>query len=147
MGFKEFLKFDTTPEKLEEAIKGIENVKISNIIPKTLAMVAQAHVWHLLIKSGQKHMALNELYTNLDSEVDGLAEKFIGQGGIIQPLSFEMDIDASFENILNKVDLFRVEVSDCISSVKNNSELQSILDGLIDLQEVIDSFTYKFKLN
>ncbi len=42
---------------------------------------------------------------------------------------------------------FRENVSMCIAYVKDSADLQSTLDGLTDLQEEIDQFVYRFKLD
>jgi len=130
---------------LGEEVQEINSNTISYIIPKTMAMIAQTHLWHLLIKSGQKHTALGEFYEELQDELDELSERYIAQGGIIDSQQFVLDTDTSV--ILERVDNYRKEISACISELTSNAEMASILDGVIDLQECIDSFLYKFKLD
>jgi len=130
-------------EKINEAIEGVNNSGIGYIITYSLHMAAQAHVWHLLCPSGQKHMALGEFYSELEDEVDGLAEKFIAQGGVLQ--DFGKPIVASYDEfeILKAFEEFRNVVS---AAITTDSRMQSIVDGLVDIQEVIDAKLYKFKL-
>lgn len=130
---------------MSEEVQEINSNAISYIIPKTMAMIAQAHLWHLLVKSGQKHTALNEFYEELQDELDELSERYIAQGGMIDSQQFVLDTDTSV--ILERVDNYRKEISSCISELTGNSEMASILDGVTDLQECVDSFIYKFKLD
>lgn len=120
---------------------------IGYIVNKTLATAAQVHIWHLLAKSGQKHSALGSFYDELETEVDGLAEKFLAIGGILG--SFECKFEAQYDdaNIILAIREFREEISGAIMFVKDSADLQSMLDGLVDLQETVDSFVYKFKLD
>lgn len=120
---------------------------IGYIINKTLATAAQVHIWHLLAKSGQKHSALGSFYDALETEIDGLAEKFLAIGGVIG--SFECKFEAQYDdaNIILAIREFREDVSGAIMFVKDSADLQSMLDGLTDLQEEIDQFIYRFKLD
>lgn len=141
--------------KIETQIEVNESVNASElnstgigyIVTKTLAMAAQVHIWHLLAKSGQKHTALGSFYDELETEVDGLAEKFIAIGGLIG--NFDYSFNASYDdaNIILAVREFREEVSGVIMYVKDGADYQSMLDGLVDLQETIDQFVYRFKLD
>lgn len=136
-------------EKINEAVNvdELNTSGVGYIITKTLAMAAQVHIWHLLAKSGQKHSALGSFYDVLETEVDGLAEKFIAIGGEIAGFDCQFVAKYDDSNIILAVREFREEVSGCIMFIKDNSDLQSILDGLTDLQEEIDQFVYRFKLD
>lgn len=131
-------------ESLTEAVDGINNSGIGYIIPYTLQFIAQAHTWHLLCPNGQKHMALGELYDELQTEVDGLAEKFIAQGGRLETVSLPLTAYYDELEVRARLEEFRNIVS---SAITTDSRLASISDGLTDLQEVIDSKLYKFNLS
>lgn len=131
-------------ESLTEAIDGINNSGIGYIIPYTLQFIAQAHAWHLLCPNGQKHMALGELYDELQSEVDGLAEKFIAQGGRLETITLPLTAYYDELEVRAKLEEFRNVVS---SAITTDPRFASISDSLIDLQEVIDSKLYKFNLS
>lgn len=133
-------------EFINEEVQGIDDKGIGYVITKTLGLVGQSHAWHLTIKSGQKHTALNELYTTLQDEVDGLAEKFIAQGGTLTPAEITINPYVNENQILSEVDTYRNMISSIIDNCQDGS-MASILDGLVDLQECIDSFVYKFKLD
>lgn len=142
MNFRELLK----QEPVNEEISEINSSGIGYIITEGLALVAQSHIWHLLIKSGQKHTALGEFYSTLDTELDELAERFIAQGGQLSNLEITLNTNVDELSILQNIDNYRSIVSTTIANIES-AELESMKDGLIDLQECIDSFTYKFKLN
>ncbi len=129
---------------LNETVLGINDSGIGYIIPYTLQFIAQAHTWHLLCPNGQKHMALGELYDELQSEVDGLAEKFIAQGGRLETVSLPLTAYYDELEVRARLEEFRNIVS---SAITTDPRLASISDGLTDLQEVIDSKLYKFNLN
>lgn len=131
-------------EQLSEGVEGINDTGIGYLITYAMYMIAQTHVWHLLCPSGQKHMALGEFYSELQDEVDELAERFVAQGGILQTV--DKAIVASYDEyeIMQQCQEFRNMVTSCIDE---RPSMKSIVDGVVDLQEVIDNKLYKFKLN
>lgn len=129
---------------LNESLEGINESGIGYIIPYTLHFIAQSHAWHLLCPNGQKHMALGELYDELQSEVDGLAEKFIAQGGRLETITLPLTAYYDELEVRAKLEEFRNVVS---SAITTDPRFASISDSLIDLQEVIDSKLYKFNLS
>lgn len=141
MKFKEFIK--DSFEEINETVEGINNTGIGFIITYTLQLIAQVHVWHLICLSGQKHTALGELYEELQSEVDKLAEKFIAQGGVLQPISESISTSYDEEIVRSKLEEYRNLVT---SGIDTNPSMASIVDSLTELQEIIDSKLYKFNL-
>ena len=129
---------------LEEAIEGINDTGIGYVISYSMFMIAQTHIWHLLCKSGQKHVALKNFYDELQDEVDELAERFIAQGGILSDV--EANLVARYDDfeIVSAFNSYREMVTSCVES---RPEMASIVDGIVDLQEIIDSNLYKFNLN
>ena len=129
---------------LNENIEGINNSGIGYVITYSMYMIAQTHIWHLLCTSGQKHTALKEFYEELQDEVDELAERFIAQGGELQTV--DTPIVAKYDDlmVLQRINEYRNIVTSCIDT---RPEMASIIDGIVDLQEVIDSKLYKFKMN
>jgi hypothetical protein len=134
-------------ENIDETISNINSFNIDNVINKTFSSITQAHIWHLLIKSGQKHLALNELYINLQSDVDALSEKFIAQGGFLSEFGVNYTIITDEQTILSYVDLLRQDITYSLTEMKFNAELSSFYESLTSIQEHIDMFIYKFKLN
>lgn len=134
-------------KKVNEYVEGINETGISYLILDTMYCIGQIHIWHLLCTSGQKHTALGDLYDSLVENVDELAEKFIAQGGIIsesEPYKFMCKYDEVY--IHNYINSYRTHISAVIEN-SMGAELKSIQDSVIDLQEVIDEFLYKFKLD
>ena len=150
--FREYLKqlsSESQKSEINEAVnvETLQQSGVNYIVCKTLALAAQVHIWHLLAKSGQKHTALGTFYTALETEVDGLAEKFLAIGGILGDYSYGFVSTYSDVDITIAIREFRDEVSNAIANVKLDSNLESILDSLTDLQEAIDNFSYQFKLD
>lgn len=143
MKFSEFVQSQNKQTKVDEAVLGINDSGIGYIIPYTLQFIAQVHTWHLLCPNGQKHTALGELYDELQTEVDGLAEKFIAQGGRLESVSVPLVAYYDEQEILAKLDEYRNIVTSAIST---DPVMASIVDGITDLQEVLDSKLYKFRL-
>lgn len=134
-------------KSINEYIEGINETGISYLIPSTMFTIGQIHIWHLLCTSGQKHTALGDLYDDLVESIDELAEKFIAQGGVIsetEPYKYMCRYDEN--EIYNYINSYRDNISNVISN-SMGAELKSIQDSVIDLQEVIDEFLYKFKLD
>ena len=98
----------------------------------------------MLCPNGQKHVALGELYEELQDEVDELAEKFIAQGGELQTVNMPLVAVYSEDMVRNRIDEFRNIVT---AAIDTNPAMASIVDGVTDLQEVIDSKLYKFNLS
>lgn len=131
---------------VNESIQKINENSIGYVIVRTLALISQVHMWHFLIKSGQKHLALGEYYNELQDKVDGLAEKFVVLGGSLIEYNYTIRPYTSEEIILNEVIDFRAYVVTQIELLKDDSELAGIYDSLVDLQEITDSFAFKFNL-
>jgi DNA-binding ferritin-like protein len=151
--FREYLK-QVSSEQIEKSeineainIETLQQSGVNYIVCKTLALASQVHIWHLLAKSGQKHTALGTFYTALETEVDGLAEKFLAIGGILEDYSYNLISTYSDVDITIAIRDFRDHVSNTIANIKLDSNLESILDSLTDLQEAIDNFSYQFKLD
>lgn len=129
----------------EDGFPSLSETDSGYVITYTLYMIAQAHTWHLLCPSGQKHVALQYLYEELQSEVDELAERFLAVGGSLENVTKTIVSDYSEELILSELSIFRGLVTNCISSL-SRPEYLSIKDGFGDLQEVLDNAVYKFNL-
>lgn len=138
--FKDFLAQST----LNESFQGINDYNIGYVIPYSLHMVSQVHLWHLLCPDGQKHMALGLLYEGIQEKVDGLAEKFIAQGGILLNVDVNLSTIYTVGDVIDGLQRYRELIE---NSMTTRTDMASINDGLIDLQEVIDENLFKFQLN
>ena len=130
--------------ELNEEILGINDTNIGQLISYTLHFIAQAHIWHLLCPNGQKHTALGELYEELQEEVDGLAEKFIAHGGELKLVVEELSPVYSDELVIAKINKFRELIT---AEINVNPAMASIVDGVTDLQEIVDAKLYMFNLS
>ena len=134
MRFKQFISEDA-PE--------INTIGLGYIIPTYIMAVAQFHVWHLLCPNGQKHTALKLMYTELQDELDKLAEKFIAQGGKLETINESLMAMYADADVISKIQQIRDLTT---SAISKNSDMAGIVDSLVDIQEIIDSNLYKFNL-
>lgn len=128
---------------VNEDISNINDSNIGNIITYSLYMVAQTHLWHLKTTKAQEHIVLGEFYEILQNDVDELAERFIAQGGIINSLNIELNVDYILQNTIEILGQFRDNITSAISS---NPEMASLVDALTDIQEHIDRTLFKLNL-
>lgn len=134
-------------KKVNEYVEGINETGIGYLIPITMFTIGQIHIWHLLCTSGQKHSALGDFYDSLVENIDELSEKFIAQGGTISESEpYKYNCKYNELEIYNYINNYRTHITNVIEN-SMGAELKSIQDSVIDLQEVIDEFLYKFKLD
>ena len=134
-------------KSINEYIEGINETNIGYLIPYTMFMIGQVHIWHLLCTSGQKHSALGDFYDSLVEGIDELSEMYIGQGGmILESDPFKYSNKYEIGTILKQVDGYRQIISSTIE-LCGEARLKSLQDALIDIQENVDSFKYKFNLD
>lgn len=143
---------DKEENKLEsddvtETVLNINSFNIDIIINKFLISVSQIHIWHLLASSGQKHLALGELYDNLQNSVDSLAEKFIAQGGTLSAFESTFTVTSDNQLILDFIDYLRQDVTYILNDLKHDENLSSYYHVIANVQQHIDEFVYKFNLN
>lgn len=128
---------------INEEITQVNDTNIGYIISYSLFFVAQTHVWHLVTINAQQHVALGEFYDKLQDEIDELAEKFIAQGGILEPVAGTLSTYYNIETTTERMNEFRKLVT---SAITTDPEMASIVDGVQDIQELIDSTLYKLNL-
>ena len=90
---------------------------------------------------------MKKFYINLQSDVDVLSEKFIAQGGFLSEFGVNYTIITDEQTILSYVYLLRQDITYSLTEMKFNAELSSFYESLTSIQEHIDTFIYKFKLN
>ena len=138
-------------ETLNEAVLDVPATNTGNrlesIIPDMMNVISQIHIWHLLCPSGQKHMALGELYESLQDEVDELAEIYIAMGGAIGTVGyFVADVKYSDMKVIEYLKGFVQTINEAIKNT-TAAEQFSLNDELGDIQESIYHFIYKFNLS
>ena len=129
-------------------VQGVnEDNNLETLIPEVMNVISQIHVWHLVCPSGQKHTALGEFYDEMQDGVDELAETYIAIGGEIETtIPFTASVDYSESAIIKYVKTFRERISECVDSTEG-PEFKSLQDKVIDLQEMIDTFLFRFNLS
>lgn len=100
----------------------------SEFIAMMLNGVTIAHMHHLMTPSYSKHMALNELYTNLEEYTDSLAEAFMGcvdSRLAFGPQSFQLGVDpiADIKKLYDYAEQKR-------GMMGNESHIQNIVDEI-----------------
>lgn len=143
--FRDWIDQGKINEKIEVSS---DSGAVNMLLTETLHFANQIHVWHWLAKSGQKHTALGEFYISLREQIDGIAENLIALS--IMPVSNgskSLDVMYSDEVIIYQTKEYRQYITNLIDVVSaEKSDIASIRDALIDLQETIDKFIYKFDL-
>lgn len=124
-------------------VKNINDQNIGQIVTYSMFMIAQTHIWHLLCPNGQKHTALQEFYEGLQDEVDEMAERFIALGGILVPVDEPIVAEYNDDMVKEKMTMFRNLVT---SGISQDPNIASVVDGVIDIQQLIDNTMYKFNL-
>ena len=122
---------------------------IESITLLSLAMVSQSHIYHLVTKRYNEHMAINEFYLSLQSNIDTLVETYLGANSGTHFLSgkvdFEISLDYNNTVFITEVDGYRKKIVSSIDAT-NSSSLLSINDVLVDILSDIDTLKYKLTL-
>ena len=121
----------------------------SEVIANILTFSLQAHIYHLQTLSGNDHMALGEFYDTLRNEGDELAEKFIGNGGILNYYDeFDVDFTMTYDKgeLINELYEFKEDILTAIRFT-DESELLSLQEDLVEIKGAIDSLVYKLRMS
>jgi len=91
------------------------------------------HSVHLNTRSYSKHKALQKFYENIIDLADSFAEAYQGRHGLIGPVTLQSSKKTSnvtefLEDQLNEIEKCRYEICD-----KDDSPLQNLIDGIIEL--------------
>jgi hypothetical protein len=91
------------------------------------------HSVHLNTRSYAKHKALGKFYENIIGLADDLAEAYQGRHGLIGPITLHSaektaNVVDFLEDSLDKVEKLRYKVCD-----KDDTAIQNIIDGIVDL--------------
>jgi len=125
---------------------------IKDFIMNGMCNVTQFHIYHLMTSNGTWHEALKEFYTNLQDEVDELAEATIAYYNIesldIEDNSYECELYLGFnlDKATEEVEELRAYCVNIIQMI-DSAENKSIVDKLIDIQEICDKLMYKLQLS
>jgi hypothetical protein len=91
------------------------------------------HSVHLNTRSYAKHKALGKFYENIIGLADDLAEAYQGRHGLIGPITLHSakktnNVVEFLEDSLKDVEEMRYKVCD-----KDDTAIQNIIDGIVDL--------------
>lgn len=125
---------------------------VKDFIMNTMCNISQFHIYHLMCKNGTHHEALKVFYTELQDELDELAETVIAHYNIqdleIEDNSYicELYLGYDFNKMSEEVNDLR---QDCVNTIKlvDSAENKSVIDKLIDIQEICDKLKYQLQLN
>lgn len=98
-----------------------------------------AHIQHWQTKSYAEHKALQKYYEAMPDLVDGLVESYMGRYGKVGKFEPEFYIE---EDPLKYMKAMLDYVDDTRKDLPKDSELQNLIDGIVDL---INSTIYKLK--
>lgn len=105
-----------------------------------LHAATSGHVLHLQTRSYAQHKALDEFYSELPGLTDGVIEAYQGKYGLVldYPDGYVAPTSTPVEFVSNLGDY----VTANRSAVGSDSELQNLIDGVMEL---IDSTIYKLR--
>jgi len=142
---KEILEDISVTEQLDKNV----SVSIEEISLKIMNFVEQTHIYHLLTKSYNIHMAIGDFYEDIQEDSDSLVEAYIGvNGGFNKSGNLTVKFNLSFE-----IDNFRKELEEFRSLIvkglelTDNNELTYLNGVFADIQGDIDSLQYKLSFN
>ena len=98
-----------------------------------------AHIQHWQTDSYSKHKALQKYYEAMPDLVDELVESYMGRHGKVGDFEPEFYIE---EDPLKYMKAMLDYVDDTRKDLPKDSELQNLIDGIVDL---INSTIYKLK--
>lgn len=112
------------------------------LLEKLLTAVKVAHMWHWKVKRFSHHMAFGELYDELQSLTDELAEMYMGKYGtdghieMSEPNGFSEQDPLLFIQDLDNV------IEDLRHEIPQDAPIQAKMD---EIQELISSTRYKLE--
>lgn len=98
-----------------------------------LGLLGQIKLYHWSTMSYSIHKALDELHSSLSGSIDKFVEVYIGRFNK-QPLSnftIKMEAKSDSSKVLDMLEKERENIRKMHKQLKNNSELQNILDEMM----------------
>lgn len=140
----------TFQEYMNESIDvaGAKNstTAIKDVISKCLIATVGIHLEHWKTFNEARHEALGEFYTNLNEQLDSLAEIALGIGiDLRSDFSFTHTFTTQ-EDFVSFLTVLRDSINQALN-MTSTTELQSVNDCLISIQKSIDTLAYKLDLS
>ena len=148
-------KNKTRTNKKKSAVKTRSNKKIYNeqkIILMFLQMLNTVKLYHWKTRSYSEHKATDELYANLNTNIDSFVEVMLGKSeDRVNLVSFksiplnDYNSVSDFKKEINKYKDFLINMTDDIGlNITNNSDLLNIRDELLSN---LNQFSYLLTFN
>jgi hypothetical protein len=116
-----------------ENISAINPEGIGYIATLTIQFIAQTHVWDLL--KNKKHNVLKELYEELQLEISVLGGNFVASGGRLETVG--NPIVAYYDEAIIRIRMN--ELRNLVdSAIDNTSDIDSTIDSLVNIREILD---------
>jgi hypothetical protein len=132
---------EVAPEQLPEEVEEVEEVEPTkeveqsnniSFIEKMLYFDNQIRLWHVLTQSYAEHKALQELYEQLNSDIDDLLELYVKKFGRFDPSCLEPYNFQAYdkETVRREIDQF-VELCKQLKEDFSDSAFDNLLDDMI----------------
>jgi DNA-binding ferritin-like protein len=129
---------------------GANNNAVREVICDTLCMISQVHLWHWQTKSYAAHMALGDYYAFLQTNVDLVAESFMGIGNDIS-VSGNKSIEdfKSIDEIISKIKEFNTNLKAVQSTLMGSSggEMDTVADLILAICSETDKLLFLLTLD
>lgn len=115
---------------------------MEQIILLLLQASRNAHIMHWKTKSFSEHLALGELYTLLDAQVDAIAEEWMGMAG--NAVAIDQNAPSPFDQIDPRVFVAQLRealqlMMDAITDESLKNSYQTIISGVTAVKYKLDN--------
>ena len=128
---------------------------LGTFVTDMLFYVNQLHLTHWLTLKNHHHVIVGELYEELESELDDLAEQFLGASlpqmkpeealslakGIKTPRQYR--IVKTEQEIIDLVEEITAYANEALQAVENNTNYSFMRDSIMDIIAVLHSSKYQ----
>lgn len=128
---------------------------VGSCITNMLFYTSQLHLCHWLTLKNHHHVVVGELYANIESELDELAEQFIGaclpnlkpeqalnmDEGVKEPRYYK--VIKSEKEILDIIEEMTQYANKSLKMVENDEKFSFMRDGIMDIIAELHSAKYK----
>lgn len=128
---------------------------LGTFVTDMLFYVNQLHLTHWLTLKNHHHVIVGELYEELESELDDLAEQFLGASlpqmkpeealslakGVKTPRQYR--IVKTEQEIIDLVEEITAYANEALQAVENNTNYSFMRDSIMDIIAVLHSSKYQ----
>jgi len=141
---KSFQQYISESIDVPGAVNAEAAIKV--VISKCLIATVGIHLEHWKTFNEARHEALGEFYTAINEQLDSLAEMSMGIGINLRSnfvFGHQFTTEEDFVSVLANI---RSSIVDALN-ITSTTELQSINDCLVTIQQSIDTLAYKLDLS